>query len=241
MTSRGRSEFATALDPALRETAAALERQGSRPIERDLERELVAALSAHATGFQVSAQHPITMDGWRQARPVDVAITIPDAPPILIELKCGKGTLYNCAWDAVKLALALAEGKTRRFAYLIAAAPASDWQGEVEGSEIFTLGEDWRAEEFLERYAKHFDFWRVDVPTTGPRRLPERFHTFEFEEIETFEVEGQPWEIHTGAVTLTVECGWVDIDADGRASAAPDSLPPPRLQLDEVTRSRQSG
>jgi hypothetical protein len=241
MTPSVRSEFVRALDPALRKTAAALERQGGRTIEADLERELVAALSGCANGWDVSAQHPITMDGWRKARPVDVAITFRDAPPVLIELKCGKGTLYNCAWDAVKLALALAEGRTRGLAYLIAAAPTSDWQGEVEGSEIFTLGEDWRAEEFLERYAKHFDFWRVDVPTTGPRRLPERFHTFEFEEIEGFEVEGQPWEIHTGAVTLTVECGWVDIDSDGRVSAAPESLPGPRLQLDEGTRFRKSG
>jgi hypothetical protein len=116
---------AEALDASLIDTASRLTRQDTRAVERDLKRELRASLSGRLEGL-APTERPLNLKGWPKVGGVDMAIDIPNDLPVLIELKWGAETLYNCAWDAIKLALALDEGESAA-AYMVAGAPMSEW------------------------------------------------------------------------------------------------------------------
>jgi hypothetical protein len=69
-------------------------------------------------------------------RPLDLSLLEGDgSPAAILELKWGAGKLYNCVWDLPKMAVALARRLAPR-AYLVAGAPAADWDGG-EGGELF--------------------------------------------------------------------------------------------------------
>jgi len=71
-----------------------------------------------------------------------------------------QSTLYNCAWDAAKLAATLSEGAGCR-AYLVAGASDADWKSEQPGAELFESSQ-WSTAAFFKRYAR-------DIATSGNR------------------------------------------------------------------------
>jgi hypothetical protein len=97
------------------------------------------------------------------------------------ELKWCKGKhrpadckVYEVLWDALKMSAAkgvlYVEG-----AYLVTAAPASDWDGSRPGTELFDDG-DWEVAALLGEYPSH---WKHLVKLSGPppRKLPAHFRT----------------------------------------------------------------
>jgi hypothetical protein len=89
-------------------------------------------------------------------------------------VKCGRGTLFNCVWDVAKMARAVQLQRTPQ-AFLVAAAPSSDWAG-APGSEYFTTTLCTTWSDLLERHRKAWDFWRKDVKT-HPLVLPRIIRT----------------------------------------------------------------
>ncbi len=204
-------------EAAFADAARSLERQKILPVERDLKRELRASLNQRLAGLTLeSTEHKLSLKGWPKVGTVDLAIDVPSALPVLIELKWGAGTLYNCAWDAVKLALALGEGATNA-AYMVAGAPVSEWSSGVPGSELFA-DEDWNTTAFMERHALGFAKWRREV-ATRPQRLPDEFRS-DLDQMCSLQIGGAPWELRSVAISLMSGSGWVDIDDEGHTYRA---------------------
>jgi hypothetical protein len=151
-----------AIDAALPGVAQRLSSQASFPDEGVFERELSEAVRAELPSGAVLAtqDREVKLLGWPGVGPVDMTLRVPGWPPYLVELKWGAGSLYNCAWDALKLATALAEGATTATAILMAGAPLTSWQKGEPGAELFAETEDWDTRAFLERHAENFAFWR---------------------------------------------------------------------------------
>ena len=216
------------------EAARGLTNLGRRPTESDLKRELRASLESRLGALTMrDAEGEVDLKGWPGVGRVDLVIDASDGDPSFVELKFGAGTLYNCAWDATKLALSLGEGATRN-AYMVAGAPLSDWSASVLGSEFFG-GEtgapemvEWETAQVLERYESEFAFWREDLKTR-PRRLPNRFDTTCFISAP-MTIEDEPWELRWSAIDLTRTDGWIEIDENGVMSPAPSDLPRPKRQ-----------
>lgn len=203
-----------ALVAVLPRVARAIEARPT-PHERDLQelvRESLYGLLRELTLSPI--EHKLTLDGWPKVGPVDVAIEVQERPPVLVELKWGAGTLFNCAWDAVKLALASAEHEAS-LAFMVAGAPASDWSSGSLGSELFA-DSSWDTAGFMERHASGFAKWRRDV-NTRPCRLPSAFRS-RARASQTLTIQGQPWEIKMVEIRVDPGCSSVDLDQDGRVS-----------------------
>jgi len=185
------------------------------PHERDLKQVVRESLHGSLTGLTLSPiEHKLTLEGWPNLGPVDVAIEAPERPPLLVELKWGAGTLFNCAWDAVKLALASAE-HAASLAFMVAGAPASDWSSGTLGSELFA-DSSWDTAEFMKRHASGFAKWRRDVKTR-PSRLPSAFRSHSCGS-QPLTIQDQPWEIRMVEIGVDPGCSSVDIDQYGRVS-----------------------
>ncbi len=220
-----------AIDAALPGVAQKLSSQESPPDEGDFERELAQRVRRKLPdGAVLTTQDEIKLRGWPGVGPVDMTLRVPGWQPFLVELKWGAGSLYNCAWDALKLATALAEGVTVATADLIAGAPQASWEKGELGAELFAETEDWDTREFLERHAENFAYWRGEV-NTRPRLVPERFSVDVAEDASfPLQIDGVEWEIRSAAVTLTLKCAWLAIDEDGQIGSVPADLPFPRMQ-----------
>jgi hypothetical protein len=131
---------------------------------------------------------------WPGVGAVDVVVRL-DEEAVLIELKWGASTLYNCLWDVAKLGSALASGVASG-AYLFAGAPADVWE-TAPGSEFFETG-DWDVEYLRTRYLAYWQFWEKDVKTR-PYELPSRVRT-RFVSSAAGIVVGGAWEIRCAAV-----------------------------------------
>jgi hypothetical protein len=197
------------LRDALNKTALDLQ-QHTSICERELEEVLVAHLAESLPG-SISRQAPLSLEGWPGVGNCDIAVTGSNGDaPILLELKWGAGTLYNCAWDAVKLASALREGAAQR-AYLVAGAPLSDWRSEQRGAELFDSA-SWDTPAFMDFYAKEFAFWRRDVKTR-PEILPRSFSVREICSVD-IEIDTAQWQLRCSRVSVA-GTGSVRVNSDG--------------------------
>lgn len=203
-----------ALVAALPMVARTLEVRSGAPRERDLKDAVQLALDGRLTGLTVEpTELKVDLEGWPNVGTVDLAVAVPDGLPVLVELKWGAGTLYNCAWDATKLALAVGE-RSASLALMVAGAPASDWSSGALGSELFAESA-WNIAAFMERHASGFAKWRREV-ATRPTRLPSAFRSH-LRASQVLQIYDQPWEIRMAEITL--DPGWasVNIDDNGRA------------------------
>lgn len=211
---RGDARRAAVSDLLAAALPAAADRLGSLdrvPVESDLKAALRESLDGRLRGMTLEpGEHSVSLDDWPKVGAVDLAIDLPDDHPVLIELKWGRGTLYNCAWDAAKLALAVARGVTNA-AFMIAGAPSSEWSGKVLGSELFADA-SWETSDFMDRHASGFAKWRGEVETR-PAVLPARFSSRE-RAAHVFQVHGEPWEIRMAQISTAPV--WVLVSEDGR-------------------------
>jgi hypothetical protein len=175
--------------------------------ERNLQDVFVKGLAAAGTG-PVKENFSVAFEEWPGVGPVDVALLSDERlPQAFIELKCGTGTLYNCVWDVAKLAVATAHGHAP-LAFLLAAAPASDWRG-AQGAEFFEtlVWSTWT--DVLERYKKLWAFWQGDV-TTRPKLLPKVIRTTAVGRVAL--VGGrEPWELRCAQVQHG-STDWIDVE-----------------------------
>lgn len=232
---------AEVLGRALAETARVPESLKEPITERVLKRCLRTSLES--AGLRpVPSEFSIRLVGWPGVGGVDVAIGPADELPTVVELKWGSGTLYNCAWDALKLALALREAVVAR-AFIVAGAPVDDWSGPTLGSELFAT-RGWDTEAFLSDHAASFAKWRRDVKTR-PVRVPDAFETGYLTTVR-LTVEGAPCEIRCGEVRASACGGWTQLDEEGRVTAGiveveetVGVLPTPQLLTDTASSSGQ--
>lgn len=200
-------EIEDALARALNGTVLDLQQLSTAVRERELEESLVARLAESLPG-SVSRQARLNLAGWRGVGNCDVAVVSDDGKaPNLLELKWGAGTLYNCIWDAAKLATALHERAAHR-AYLVAGAPATDWQSGQRGAELFG-SKRWDVPEFMDHYRREFAFWKGAVKT-HPEILPRSFSTESLCSIDG-EIEGHQWQLRC-ALVVTTNGGTVRVD-----------------------------
>jgi hypothetical protein len=184
-------------------------------LERDLKDAIRQSMEARRPGFALKpTELRLDLRAWPKVGAVDLAIAVPECLPVLVELKWGAGTLYNCAWDAAKLALALGERSASR-ALMVAGAPESDWSSRALGSELFT-DSSWETASFMERHASGFAKWRHEV-ATRPASLPSAFRSHSRAK-QPLQIDDQPWEIRVAEITLGQDWSSVDIDEDGRVS-----------------------
>lgn len=165
-------------------------------VEKDVELALEAAIAK--AGGSVQRQLPIKLASWHgQLGPIDLGLRKDD---VLcgIEVKCGGSALWNCAWDAAKLATALAERKLDG-AFLVAALSREHWTSRVEGIELFESRE-WTAEGLVSRYERRFAFWREDIQNY-PKQLADRWWIVE-REFATLELAGELWDIHIAEIVV---------------------------------------
>lgn len=201
------------LGAALDSTARRLEALGNQPRELDLKREL--RLSMREAGPDVPAtEHKVRLTGWPGVGAADIAL-LGQGPPVLIELKWGTGTLYNCAWDAAKLACALHEGAASA-CFMVAGAPISGWSSAI-GFELFADGE-WETPAFMQRHAAGFAKWRSEVKTR-PRQLPITFRS-NAEASRPLSIRGAHWELKTAEIIVTPGSPTVSIDVEGHVLPA---------------------
>jgi len=141
---------------------------------------------------------------WRKAAPIDTTAQLADGTRLAAELKWGAGTLYNCSWDLAKLAVVRGEAVADH-AYLVAGAPAIEWE-TASASELFRAA-DWAPARLLTAYRKHFDFWAIDVPTTGPIDVP---HAISVRAIGSVQVPGWSGDWSLRAARIDVgDVNWV--------------------------------
>lgn len=138
---------------------------------------------------------------WPRLGQVDVALLRGSEPPIAIELKCGGGrdALGPCAWDVLKLALAL-QSRLVSAGYLVAATTAADWESGHRGSELFGTA-TFEALELRERFLNWWRQWeRLGDPL--PLEVPRRFATRAICRAP-FAVGGTRWEARVAAISVT--------------------------------------
>jgi hypothetical protein len=189
------------------DTAAAMEHlaaeRGLRSVnERDhLQKCCAAAARRLATTWEgtptVATQLVVAFDAWQRLGSIDIALTWPDATPVLIELKCGRGrdATGECVWDAIKLAFAAQND--RSVGFLLAGARATDWNKPVRGAEFFGDGPHDTA---LLRVL-YGDWWRQWERNNDPwpTELPRSFST-EHVHTAAFHVAGTRWELRLAQV-----------------------------------------
>lgn len=212
-------DFERTLVKALKGTAIDLEHRTGPPIrERELEDVLCAELGQRAPGV-VSRQVRLDLGGWRGVGSCDLAVLSDERDALtLLELKWGQGTLYNCAWDAAKLAAALSEGAGCR-AYLVAGAPDADWKSEQPGAELFESSQ-WSTAAFFKRYAREFAFWRGEVKTR-PEILPATFSTASLCSFD-IEIDARHWQLRCASVAVPGGA-MLRVDAHGNTETAMDA------------------
>jgi hypothetical protein len=106
-------------------------------------RDHLARALGHLTGRAIATERAITIPEFQGVGPVDIAMPTDGGPAVgLIECKWStdhtRDKIYEAAWDAVKLALAIREALTAA-GYLITSAPATSWQ-RTEVADLFTSG-----------------------------------------------------------------------------------------------------
>jgi len=182
--------------------------------ERDLERVLVVALGEVTRPFLVSTGHRVDFVEWQpRVGPVDVVLKAKgSAPHAFIELKWGARTLYNCIWDAAKMAAAIAACHVER-AFLVAGAPAAEF--EVGHGREFLGDGSWHAlaDCFQAGYIPYWKKWWHEVKTR-PQSLPAEFETGVVA-AEAMTIAGDPWVLRASEVRVT-GASWTAVPASAK-------------------------
>jgi hypothetical protein len=144
---------------------------------------------------------------WPGVGGVDVAIVGLEGPAAYIELKWGRGTLYNCVWDVAKMALASAKVSSCA-AFLVAGSPNSEWTETEAGSEFFATREWSTWDDNLIRHRKHWNFWATDVKTR-PISLPKEFRTISVI-VAPLMFRNEPWDLRAVEVSVS-STAWIDV------------------------------
>jgi hypothetical protein len=190
----------------------------TRFVESDLEPVFAVALRYTANPLSVKRGHKVNFTQWQpKIGPVDVAVLAEDAPPppAFVELKWGAGTLYNCVWDAAKMAVAVAGGYASR-GFLLAGAPESDWTAAVRGAELFDTGT--RSASYLfNEYADCWAKWRKEVKTR-PQSIPSRLDTVVVESAQML-IAGEPWRLRAAEVLVPSDTPWHTVPVLARPTA----------------------
>jgi hypothetical protein len=132
---------------------------------------------------------------------VDVVLRWPDNRPTFIELKCGatKDTVGPCSWDALKLATGLLACNAGT-GYLLAGMPATLWEAEPLGSELFD-SRVWTAREMRDAFVSWWRHWEKESTPHIPGRVAASFATVAVEAF-SLEIGAVPWELRLARVEL---------------------------------------
>jgi hypothetical protein len=187
MASLGRALLDTAV-PALRQRAA--EVGWTRTVERDLQKALDDATGAGSVAIELTR--------WPKVGRVDLMLP----GRIAVELKWCKGgdTLGNCAWDAAKLAAALAEGQITE-GYLVAGAPLVHWATRNDGVELFGKHALFTGDAIVRHYEGWWRFWCKAV-VTRPVELPASFALSAVSAVQFDLDPATSWELRLARVEL---------------------------------------
>jgi hypothetical protein len=168
--------------------------------EADLQKALHERIANHSNltkelSVQAKGDAPGAIPGWNPGG-VDLVVDSDDGP-VWVELKWAKsyGTLFNCLWDAAKLAGAVRSGAAVG-GYLVAGAPASEWEKDHPYQDLFTF-HSWEDGSIVTSFAKDWTGWLEENPKTFPSEVvdPIQILPFGF-------VRGGPddWEIRVARV-----------------------------------------
>ena len=173
------------------------------------EADLQVALSERLSGsselrreldIREKRDQPGAIPGWNPGG-VDIVVDSDDGD-VWIELKWAKsfGTLFNCLWDAAKLAGAVRAGAAAG-GYLVAGAPASEWEKDHPYHGLFNF-HSWEDGAIVKDFVKDWRGWREENQNTFPAEVvdPIQILPFGF-------VRGGPddWEIRVARVVAPGE------------------------------------
>jgi hypothetical protein len=172
-----------------------------RIVEAHLEDAADAVLRRDPAGLPVRRQAPHGLDAvWPRLGRVDLALGA-DAPAF-VEFKSGGGpdALGPCAWDLIKLSVALDEGAAS-CGFLVAATTSDNWDLPIRGAELFVSGE-WTAEGIRSGFADRFRRWELEgyrPPPTVPAGMATR------SAVETcpIRVAGTDWSLWMAEIRVT--------------------------------------
>lgn len=177
--------------PSLQQAAAA--KGWQRTVERDFQR-AVESVSGVRSGS-------LPLAHWPAVGLVDVVLS----GNIGLELKwCKSGdTLGNCAWDAAKLACAVAEGRLAE-GLMAAGAPMAHWQTRSSGVDLFAP-RVYESRELVREYDGWWRFWCKDV-ATRPVELPRALAVLDEGSVST-QLDGVPFVLRLARVEV-VDGSW---------------------------------
>ena len=137
---------------------------------------------------------------WPRLGRVDLALG--RETPAFIEFKCGAGpdALGPCAWDLIKLSVALDVG-TARCGFLAAATTSEGWDRPIRGAELFGSGE-WTAEGIRSRFTDWFRKWEL-AGYRPPPTVPARMATRSAMEACPIRVGETEWSLRAAEVRVT--------------------------------------
>lgn len=142
--------------------------------EADLQKALHERIAHHSRltkelPIQTKGDSPGAIPGWNPGA-VDLVVDS-DEGPVWVELKWAKsyGTLFNCVWDAAKLAGAVRAGAAVG-GYLVAGAPASEWEKDHPYQGLFTF-HSWEDGSIVTSFAKDWRGWLEENPDTFPSEI----------------------------------------------------------------------
>ncbi len=141
------------------------------------------------------------LKGWPGAGALDIEIGGPSSPT-WIELKWAKqaGTLFNCLWDAGKLAQAIREGQAS-YGYLVAGAPGAEWEKTTPYRELFSVSCH-RDQELVTEHVKEWRRWWRENQNTFPIEMPAPVITVPVGRVAFDSATGQPWQIKVARVEV---------------------------------------
>ena len=185
----------------LRSSAAKLELDGGDP-RKIRETAFEQALFPHLAELG-DARRQINIKGvlrgWPGVGDLDIELGGKTAPT-WVELKWAKqaGTLFNCLWDAGKLAQALREGRAR-YGYLVAGAPVAEWQKATPYSKLLLGVSCHHDATLVTEYLKPWSDWLRENPNTFPIEMPTPVMTLPIGRV-ALDSAGEPWQIHVARV-----------------------------------------
>lgn len=183
--------------------------------EADLQKALFERMANHSTlrkelDIQSRDDLPGAIPGWNPGG-VDLVVDSEEGP-VWVELKWAKSydTLFNCLWDAAKLAGAV-RAEAAIGGYLVAGAPASEWAKDHPYQDLFTF-HTWEDGSIVSSFPSSWRGWMKENEDTFPSEIvdPVQILPFGF-------VRGGPddWEIRVARVVapgeVTVDLSSLDL------------------------------
>jgi hypothetical protein len=144
------------------------------------------------------------LGGWPGVGSLDIEISSASGP-VWAELKWAKTAdyLFNCLWDAAKLARAVRDGVASA-GYLVAGAPVSEWAKGSAYSILFDFSA-YPGDSIVTsnpKFENCWRGWRKENTGTYPEQLAAPIFTWPEGEVEMRPDEGgEPWSIRVARVT----------------------------------------